>query len=121
MFTSGNLVIRTPDLDRAVEFYTEKLGFMRMRAYGPRAVVLSGWGVSLLLIRGHDGPMPVGHRVVGLGLFTETLAAARAELEAKGVEFEGETVELGDFGVAFTHDPDGTPVTLIELSESMRR
>lgn len=121
MFTSGNLMIRTPDLDRAVEFYTEKFGFMRLRAYGPNAVLLNGWGVSLLLVRGSEGPMPVGHRVVGLGLFIEGLPAARAKLEARGIVFEGETVELGEFAVAFTCDPDGTPITLVELSDAMRR
>lgn len=121
MFTSGSVMIRTQDLDRAVEFYTEKLGFMRMRAYGPNTVMLSGWGLSLLVFGAAEGPMPVGHRVVGVTLFTEGLAAARATLEARGVVFEGETVEIGEFGVAFTSDPDGTPITLIELSDAMRR
>jgi hypothetical protein len=65
--------------------------------------------------------MPVGHRVVGLGLFVEGLAGARAKLEARGVLFEGETIELGDFSVAFTSDLDGTPITLVELSDAMRR
>lgn len=121
MFTSGSLMIRTPDLDRAVEFYTEKFGFMHMRAYGPNTVMLSGWGLSLVLFGANEGPMPVGHRVVGVTLFTEGLAAARTKLEARGVVFEGETVEISELSVAFTYDPDGTPITLIELSDPMRR
>ena len=121
MFTAGNIMIRTPDLDRAVAFYTEKFGFMRMRGYGPKTVVLAGWGVSILLVQGNEGPMPAGHRVVGVGLFVEELADARAVLEARGVAFEGETIELDRFSVAFTSDPDGTPINLVELSDEMRR
>jgi hypothetical protein len=38
--------------------------------------------------------------------------AARAELEAKGVEFDGETFDTGVCHMANFTDPDGNPLTL---------
>ena len=40
------------------------------------------------------------------------MAAARAELEAKGVEFVGETIETGVCHMAFFKDPDGNSLML---------
>ena len=40
------------------------------------------------------------------------VAAARAELEAKGVEFEGETVDTGVCHMATFADPDGNKLVL---------
>ena len=40
------------------------------------------------------------------------MAAARAELEAKGVEFEGETFDTGVCHMAFFQDPDGNALML---------
>jgi hypothetical protein len=41
-------------------------------------------------------------------LHVDDVAAARAELEAKVVEFNGETFDAGVCHVAFFTDPDGT-------------
>ena len=43
---------------------------------------------------------------------TWTIAAARAELEAKGVEFFGETFDTGVCHMAFFQDPDGNDLML---------
>ena len=40
------------------------------------------------------------------------VAAARAELEAKGVQFFGEVVDTGVRQMAFFADPDGNGVVL---------
>ena len=45
-------------------------------------------------------------------LHVEDVAAARAELEAKGVEFEGETIDTGVCHMATFTDPDGNPLVL---------
>jgi hypothetical protein len=41
-------------------------------------------------------------------LHVEDVAAARAELEAKGVTFFGETLDTGVCHMAFFTDPEGT-------------
>jgi catechol 2,3-dioxygenase-like lactoylglutathione lyase family enzyme len=45
-------------------------------------------------------------------LHVEDVAAARAELEAKGVEFLGETFDTGVCHMAFFRDPDGNDLML---------
>ena len=45
-------------------------------------------------------------------LRVDDVPAARAELEAKGVEFDGETLDSGVCHMANLTDPDGNPLTL---------
>ena len=45
-------------------------------------------------------------------LRVDDVAAARAELEAKGVQFHGETFDTGVCHMANFTDPDGNPLTL---------
>ncbi len=47
-----------------------------------------------------------------LALHVDDVAAARAELEAKGVEFIGETSDTGVCHMAFFRDPDGNELVL---------
>jgi predicted enzyme related to lactoylglutathione lyase len=45
-------------------------------------------------------------------LHVDDVAAARAELEAKGVEFNGDTFDSGVCHMAFMTDPDGNDLML---------
>jgi catechol 2,3-dioxygenase-like lactoylglutathione lyase family enzyme len=47
-------------------------------------------------------------------LHVDDVPSARAELEAKGVEFHGETFDTGVCHMANFADPDGNPLTLHE-------
>lgn len=53
-------------------------------------------------------PQKNGH----LALHVDDVAAARAELEAKGVEFYGDTLDTGVCRMAFFTDPDGNDLML---------
>ena len=53
-------------------------------------------------------PQRNGH----IAFAVEDVQAARAELEAKGVEFSGETLDSGVCHMAFFHDPDGNDLML---------
>ena len=53
-------------------------------------------------------PQKNGH----LALHVDDVAAARAELEAKGVEFAGEILDTGVCHMAFFTDPDGNDLML---------
>jgi catechol 2,3-dioxygenase-like lactoylglutathione lyase family enzyme len=57
---------------------------------------------------GTFAPSKNGH----LALHVDDVAAARAELEAKGVEFLGETFDTGVCHMAFFNDPDGNDLML---------
>ena len=47
-----------------------------------------------------------------IALHVDDMEAARAELEAKGVEFSGETFDTGVCYMAFFEDPDGNALML---------
>ena len=47
-----------------------------------------------------------------IALHVDDVAAARAELESKGVEFSGETFDTGVCYMAFFQDPDGNDLML---------
>lgn len=47
-----------------------------------------------------------------IAFHVDDVAAARAELEAKGVAFEGETFDTGVCFMAFFRDPDGNDLML---------
>ena len=51
-------------------------------------------------------------RLAPLPLPVPDVEAARAELEAKGVEFDGDTVDTGVCHMAFFADPDGNNLML---------
>jgi catechol 2,3-dioxygenase-like lactoylglutathione lyase family enzyme len=53
-------------------------------------------------------PQKNGH----LALHVDDVATARAELEAQGVEFAGETLDTGVCHMAFFTDPDGNDLML---------
>jgi catechol 2,3-dioxygenase-like lactoylglutathione lyase family enzyme len=53
-------------------------------------------------------PQKNGH----LALHVDDVAAARAELEAKGVDFAGETLDTGVCHMAMFTDPDGNDLML---------
>jgi catechol 2,3-dioxygenase-like lactoylglutathione lyase family enzyme len=53
-----------------------------------------------------------GQKNAHLALHVEDVATARAELEAKGVEFAGETLDTGVCHMALFTDPDGNDLML---------
>jgi catechol 2,3-dioxygenase-like lactoylglutathione lyase family enzyme len=53
-------------------------------------------------------PQKNGHLAIGV----EDVAAARAELEGKGIEFSGDTFDTGVCHMAFFTDPDGNDLML---------
>ena len=57
---------------------------------------------------GTFAPQKNGH----LAMHVDDVAAARGELEAKGVEFLGETFDTGVCHMAFFNDPDGNDLML---------
>ncbi len=57
---------------------------------------------------GKFAPQKNGH----LAFHVEDVAAARAEFEAKGVEFVGDTFDTGVCHMAFFNDPDGNDLML---------
>ena len=101
----------TQDIQRAKRFYTETLG-LEIETEGESDMELRCGQVTLDVF----DPSSIGQAFApspsGLALRVPDVDAARAELEAKGVEFDGETVETAVCRMAFFRDPDGNALLL---------
>ena len=102
--------IPSQDADRARKFYGETLGLRQ----DPKSeyefwVGETCFGIYEPTTFGLEfAPQKTAH----LALHVEDMPAARAELEAKGVEFAGETFDTGVCYMAFFEDPDGNALML---------
>ena len=114
------------DVDRAIAFYTERLGFQVKHRSGAAFATVARGDLHLLLGGpGSSGsrPMPDGRRQEPGGwnrivLFVENLDAIVATLKSGGTRFRNE-VEVGPGGKQIQiEDPDGNP---IELHESPKK
>ena len=101
----------TQDIERAKAFYAGTLG-LEIETEGQTDMEFRCGQVTL---DGFD-PSSIGQQFApspaGLALRVRDIDAARTELEAKGVKFEGETVETGVCRMAFFKDPDGNSLLL---------
>jgi catechol 2,3-dioxygenase-like lactoylglutathione lyase family enzyme len=113
----------TDDVDAAVAFYVERLGFrVEMRA-GPGFAMLSRGDLRLLLNRPGAGsagqPMPDGRRPEPGGwnriqIEVSDLEREVAALRAAGASFRGEIVAGRGGRQVLLDDPAGNPVELFQ-------
>lgn len=100
----------TQDLARAKRFYTGVLG-LEIESEGDHDLELTCGQVTLDIF----DPSSIGQPFApsaGLALRVADVDAARAELEAQGVEFDGETIETDVCRQAWFKDPDGNALML---------
>jgi predicted enzyme related to lactoylglutathione lyase len=103
----------TQHLDRSMDFYGATLGLRRTVYVSERNYAEFETGnVTLSIVVGES--MGIGHHVhrTALALHVDDVAAARAELEERGVEFQGNTLDTGVCHMAFFSDPDGNALML---------
>jgi catechol 2,3-dioxygenase-like lactoylglutathione lyase family enzyme len=101
----------TQDIPRAKRFYTEALG-LEIETEGENDMEFRAGQVTLDIFNPASIGQPFAVSPAGLALRVRDVAAARAELESKGVGFDGETVDTGVCHMAFFHDPDGNALLL---------
>ena len=109
--------IPSNDLDTARAFYETVLGLEASSVWqrpGEPAVgaEFETGTVTIALINCPGLGIPFNANPAPLALQVEDVAAARAALEAKGVEFLGETIDSGVCHMANFKDPDGNAVML---------
>lgn len=103
----------TKDLERAVEFYGSTVGlprsvYLKERNYSEFEtgnLTLSVYNAEAMGLEHNANPNPIA-------LHVDDVAAARAALEERGVEFNGETLDTGVCHMAFFADPDGNALML---------
>jgi catechol 2,3-dioxygenase-like lactoylglutathione lyase family enzyme len=101
------------DMARSKQFYGETLGLPLVYDDKAWPEYQLGENVSLYLI----DPTNIGQEFKGphsssIALRVADVAAAQADLEAKGVEFQGEPFDTGVCRMAVFHDPDGNTLML---------
>ena len=100
------------DLERSTAFYRETLGLEQI-GHGGWPEFALGENVSLYLLDPTNiGQTFQGPHTASIALRVPDVDDARKALEAKGVEFAGETFDTGVCHMAHFHDPDGNTLML---------
>ena len=101
----------TQDIQRAKKFYAETLG-LEIETEGSDDMEFRAGQVTLDIFNPASIGQPFAPSPAGLALRVPDVDAARAELESKGVEFDGETIETSVCRMASFKDPDGNALML---------
>ena len=113
MFNRAITTIPVRDLDAALSFYRDALGFSVVYRVDNRLIHMAAPGMSIAL-RPVDYPMTNDASPVHIGLIVSDLEETRVQLESRGISFIGESVDLEIAKIAFFNDPDGTPLYIME-------
>jgi predicted enzyme related to lactoylglutathione lyase len=103
----------TRDLEAAVAFYGTTLALPRSMYRPDRNFAEFETGnLTLSVIDAERMGIPHGVSENPIALHVDDVETARAELEAKGVTFAGDTFDTGVCHMAFFTDPDGNSLML---------
>lgn len=112
------------DVDSAIAFYTERLGFVLEQRMGPPFAILRRGDLRLWLSGPRSSaarPMPDGRRPIAGGwnrlvIEVDDIRAAVEMLRAAGVRFRNEVLDGVGGSQVLLEDPSGNPVELFEPS-----
>jgi catechol 2,3-dioxygenase-like lactoylglutathione lyase family enzyme len=107
------ICVPTKDFEQAVEFYGSVLGLRESKQWGEMPGKEFETGSLTIAVMQSDGfGLDFAPHTHPIALHVDDVQAARADLEAKGVEFEADTVDSGVCHMAFFADPDGNGLML---------
>ena len=107
------IAVPTQDFDKANEFYGDVLGLDRSKQWGDRPAREFETGTLTIAVMQSDAfGLEFKPHTHPIALHVDDVAAARAELESKGVGFLGDTIDSGVCHMAPFHDPDGNTLML---------
>ena len=120
MSQAASLITRTDfvflpirSFEKAEEFYGRTLGLECSKRYDNE---LGGefetGSLTIQLVDVAKIGRDFGPSTGAIALHVDDVEAARSELESRGVEFEGETMDSGVCYMAYFHDPDGNALIL---------
>jgi len=110
------------DVDRAIAFFTENLGFSLLEQYGPAMAILEGEGGRLWLagpMASASKPMPDGRKPEPGGwnrlvVTVDDLDSTVTRLSQAGTVFRNEIVVGPGGRQILCDDPSGNPIELFE-------
>src|SRR3984957_18502494 len=107
------VAVPTHDLARAVEFYGETLGLERSVYLEERNYAEFETGnLTLSVIDAEKMGLEHHAQRTEIALHVDDVPTARKELESRGVEFRGDTLDTGVCHMAFFNDPEGNALML---------
>lgn len=107
------VTVPTDDLDAAVAFYGTTLGLPCSVHMPERGFAEFETGtVTLSVVVAKNFPFGYHPNPNPLALHVDDVAAARDALAARGVEFQGDTLDTGVCHMALLADPDGNALML---------
>ena len=117
----GTVVIPVSDQDRAIEFYTEALGFEKRtdvpfgNGYRWVEVGPADAATTIAIVPPPPGK-PTGNVETGIALNTDDVDAVHADLKARGVDVDEEVSRMGDPVPPMFRfrDPDGNSLLIVE-------
>jgi catechol 2,3-dioxygenase-like lactoylglutathione lyase family enzyme len=101
------------DYDRAAEFYGDVLGLPFVMRWGefPAGEFQAG-NLTLAVVQPDAFGQEFRTSSTWTALQVDDVPAMRADLEAKGIEFQADTIDSGVCHMAFFSDPDGNTLLL---------
>ena len=107
------VLLPTRDLEKASEFYGSVLGLPCSARYGQRpGAEFETGNLTIAVIDNSMMPGDFQASRQPIALHVEDSAAARAELESRGVTFGADTLDSGVCHMDFFRDPDGNALML---------
>jgi catechol 2,3-dioxygenase-like lactoylglutathione lyase family enzyme len=107
------ITVSTKDIDAAIDFYGNVLGLPLSKRWGKMPAVEFETGTLTIAVMQSDAfGMEFRSNNHPIALHVDDVAAARAELEARGVQFKGDILDSGVCHQAFFEDPDGNVLGL---------
>ena len=107
------VTVATKDIDAAAGFYGGVLGLPEAKRWGNMpAVEFETGNLTIAVMQSDAFGLDFQANNHPLELRVEDFEAAHAELESRGVEFKGETIDSGVCFQAFFEDPDGNTLAI---------
>lgn len=109
---NGNVTIMVANMDRALRFYTETLGFKLKERFQNEWAEVEGPGIDICF---HPQRGNKSHGSVSIGFQVKNIRELVSAFEQKGIN-----VKLQDEGYLFLatfSDPDGTPLYFAEMKK----
>src|SRR5579864_5429941 len=98
------LTIIVSDMQRSIDFYTERLGLALKARYGDEFAIVEAPGLSISLHPAKGTKQKPGSVSIGLGV--DDVEAGREQLQGRGVAFQGDVIVDPPMRLAYLTDPD---------------
>ena len=107
------ITVSTKDFDAATRFYGEVLGLPESKRWGnmPGAEFETG-NLTVAVMQSDAFGLEAHANTHPIEFHVDDFDAAKAELESRGVEFQGDVIDSGVCFQAFFSDPDGNALAI---------